>query len=82
MRGSKIELVLDNDNVRIIGAARWYGRHQRQWVFGYIAQSEPTELPPGKWVEEGGDEGRKKTPAESRISLERNGPAARPVRCH
>jgi len=49
----------------MVGAARWYGRQQRQRVFGYIAQSQPAELPPGKWVEKGGDKARKKTPAES-----------------
>ena len=31
--------VLDDDNVGIVEGARWHGRHQRQRIFGYIAQS-------------------------------------------
>ena len=36
--------VLDDDDVGIVEAARRYGRHQRQRVFGDIAQSEPAGL--------------------------------------
>src|SRR6267154_805205 len=75
-------LMLDNDNVRIVRPARRYGRHQRQRVFGYIAQREPAGLPPGKRVEQRGDEARKKTPGQRRISLERSGPSACFVCCH
>ena len=73
--------VLDDDNVGIVEGARWYGRHQRQGVFSYIAQGELAELSPGKRVEKGGYEGRKKTPPQRCDLLERNGPAACPVCC-
>src|ERR1700735_219654 len=70
--------VLDHDNVRIVVAARCYGRHQRQRILGDIAENEPSKLSPGKWVEQRGDEGREKTPPLSRHAPERSRSAAGP----
>ena len=54
------QFVLNYDNVGIVESARGHGRHQRQRILGHIAENEPAELPPGKRVEQRGDEGRKK----------------------
>ena len=51
MRGSKIEFVLDDDNVWIVEGTGWNGGHQWQGIVGNIAQRQTAELSPGKWIE-------------------------------
>ena len=58
MRGSKIELVLDHDDVGKDRRARRQRSPQRQRLVGDIAHGEAAELPPGRGIDQGGDEGR------------------------
>ena len=81
MRGSNTELMLDDDNVGKVEAARGHRRHQRQRIFCHVAQSEATELAPGKRVEKRGHEGRIETPRLRHDALERSDTTARLVGC-
>ena len=74
-------LMLDDDNVGKIEAARRHRRHQRQRIFCYVAEREAAELPPGKRVEKRGREGRIETPRLRHDALKRNGTAAGLVGC-
>jgi hypothetical protein len=61
---------LDDDNIGIVEGARRDRRHQRQAVVIDIAQGQAAEPSPGKRVEQGGYESRKKTSPQGYDRLE------------
>ena len=62
-------LVLDDDDVGSVAAARRDGRQQRQRLLGDVAEREPAELPPGArniWQEPAAPMSREAAKAEKK----------------